>query len=323
MSQQIKVTREFDATGATLLGIGGYPYLSGGKILFVDYLRGVDGNEGTNPNYPKKTIANAFDNLTYSQSTAWKNDYIFVIASKDQDDAATITPSSSTASAHWHLIGLTNANPTFGVVLRMDSDNTTAACMSLWETGFESEVAGISFGGGEDGGGGIDVAQTHGLWIHHCYFGHSFCGDTPDFGIYATKMANAENMLIEDNTFWGDQNDSRGKLAVDGIRLQGPTPEINLMIKNNVFMGITGIAINIDSTGGVITGNQISCDANTAGAAITLGTYSYGCWLNNNYANHGDTNAMVASPWVDNSAGGTDANTWCLNYKGGAASYPA
>ena len=320
--QQLRVTRKADFTGATLLGIGGLPYLSGGKVLFVDYLRGADGNEGTNPNYPKKTIANAFLSIPYSLSTTWQNDYIFVIASKDQDDGATIVPSTGGAMAHWHLIGLSNPNATFGVVLRMDASNTTAACITLEQGGQECEIAGISFGGGETGGGGIDVRQSHGLWVHNCYFGHSFCGDTPDYGIYSTVQANEENMLIEDCYFWGDQNNSQGKLAVDGISLTGPTPPKNLMIMNNYFMGIAGVAINVDSTGGIITGNQISCDANTAGAAITLGTYSYGCWVNNNYANHGDTDAMAAKPFKDDSGGGGDANNWGLNYQGGAAAYP-
>jgi len=303
----------------------GFGYSPPGKNIYVDYLRGNDSYVGTNPNYPLKTIAAAFLKITDSLTTGWKNDYIWVLASKDQDDAATIYPTvAAGAEAHWHLIGVSNANPTFGVVLRMDADNEEAACITLNNgAGVESEIAGISFGGGATGAGGISLSQTHGLWVHDCYFGHSFCGDTPDYGIYSADATNHENCLIEDCWFWGSGNNSQGKLAVDGIRMLGATPPKNVIIRRNVFMGIPGVAIYVNLLGGVILDNRFSMDADTAGSAITLDTLSYGCFIDGNSANFGDTDAATGPPWLDNSAGGADSNTWGLNWEGGAAGYPA
>ena len=73
----------------------------------------------------------------------------------------------------------------------------------------------------------------------------------------------------------------------------------------------------------MILNNQISMDADTAGAAITLGAESLGCWIDGNSANFGDTNASGNLPYVDSATGGADQNNWGLNYQGGAAAYPA
>ena len=319
--QNLRVNRSVDFSGATLQGFGVTPFLSGGKVLFVDYLLGADGNAGTNPNYPKQTIASAFASLT-GKTTGWHNDYIFIIASKDQDDAAAIAP--TTTDAHWHLVGISNPQATFGVVLRMDSSHDTSSCIDLSAgSGLEAEIAGINFGGGSTGMGGILVGQSHGLWIHNNVFGHSFCGDTPAYGIVKNVQTNAENMLIEDNFFYGSATNANGKIATDGICVNGATPGKNIIIRRNTFIGIPGICINLDSTGGIITDNLFSLPSDTAGKAITVGTYSYACWINGNSANFGDTNAMGNLPYVDNSAGGADANNWGLNYQGGAAGYPA
>jgi len=322
MPQQLKVTRKLDVRGARLLGVGGYPYLSGGKVLFVDYLRGADGYEGTNPDYPKKTIANAFLSITDSLTTGWQNDYIFVLASKDQDDAATIYPTVALgAEAHWHLIGISNANPTFGVVLGMDSDNTTAGCITLNNgAGVESEIAGISFGGGETGGGGISVSQTHGLWVHDCYFGHSFCGDTPDYGIYSADQTNSENMLIEDNWFWGSGDSGQGKLAINGIYLYGATPPKNVIIRRNFFGGTPSAAIIGALLGAVILDNDFHLGADTAGLAITLQSGSAGCYIRGNHATIEESSSST-NGYLDQST--TNNNAWGLNYVNDAAAQPA
>jgi len=301
----------------------GFGYSPPGKNIYVDYLQGNDSYVGTNPNYPLKTIAAAFLKITDSLTTSWKNDYIWVMASKDQDDAATIHPTRSDgAEAHWHLIGISNANPTFGVVLRMDANNEEAACITLNDIcGVESEIAGISFGGGATGAGGISVSGCHGLWVHDCYFGHSFCGDTPDYGIYQPDATNCENMMIEDNFFWGSGGNGQGKLAVDGIYLYGATPSKNVIIRRNTFIGVPGIGVNVSLLGGVIQKNQFSLDGETSGAAITLQETCLGCWISGNDSNFGSTNVMTNGGYRDLAAG--DANNWGTNWNGGAIAWPA
>ncbi|GAH96061.1 unnamed protein product, partial [marine sediment metagenome] len=83
---------------------------------------------------------------------------------------------------------------------------------------------------------------------------------------------------------------------------------------NNLFVGIPGIGIQINTlgTGMIIVGNTFALDANTAGAAITLSNNVIGALVANNVANFGKT-TMVAIPWADGAGG----STWMNNKRGG------
>lgn len=61
MSQQLRVTRKADFTGATILGLSN---MGSGSVLYVDNTNGADGYDGKNPNYPKQTIRSAIDACT-------------------------------------------------------------------------------------------------------------------------------------------------------------------------------------------------------------------------------------------------------------------
>jgi len=318
MPQQLRVSRELDATGATLLGVGN-PYIGAGKIYYVDYLLGSDGYAGTNPNYPLQQIQTAINKCRDG-----KNDYVFILASKDADDDAAVLfqESDGTALTRAHLIGISNPMATFGVVMRVDSE--TINCIDLNDGGgMYSEIAGISFGGGTTAKGGISVSQTIGTWIHHCVFGHSFCGDNPDYGILGADQTNNEGLQITDCTFWGEGDNGTGKLDADGIYMYSATPSKNVLIARNTFMSCPGIGIQGSYTGALILNNTFKLPSNTAGKAITLMSHSSGCWIDGNSANFGGTDAMSAEAYVDDASGGADANTWGLNYTGGALDFPA
>lgn len=310
MGQQVNVYRKLKIwPGAIIEGGGGPMY---GKTYYVDtyHAKKDDNNPGTDPNYPLKTIQAAMDLVVGDQ-----NDYIYVIDAYDADTTA-IEPTGQM----WHLIGVQNPQTPW---MNLNASSDTEDIITGESAGLSySEIAGIGFGGGATVKGGIYLAQTVGLWVHNCSFGHSFCGDTPDYGIHGGSQ-NHENCLVEDSYFMGSGGNSQGKIAVDGIKLLGATPSKNFIIRNNIFMGIPGIAISVNFLGGMILNNVFACDADTTGAAITLGTGALGCFVNGNSANFGDTNAMGNKPYVDSATGGADQNTWGLNYQGGTAAYPS
>lgn len=69
--------------------------------------------------------------------------------------------------------------------------------------------------------------------------------------------------------------------------------------------------------GGFVIGNQIACDADTAGAGIVM-SGSTGCLIARNTANYGKT-SMTNNPWVDTGS----ANCWTDNIEGDAQRLPA
>ena len=310
MSQQVNVYRKLKLwPGAIIEGGGGPNY---GKTYYVDTYHAAtsDNNAGTDPNYPLKSIQAALDLCVADQ-----NDYVYVIDAYAEDSTA-IVPTKQM----FHLVGIQNPQTPW---VNLNAASDTENILDLLNGGGNySEIAGMGFGGGATVKGGIYMAQAIGMWIHHCSFGHSFCGDTPDYGIHGGSQ-NQENCLVEDCWFYGSGNNSQGKIAIDGICLGGATPSKNFIIRNNVFMGIPGIAISVSFLGGMILDNKISMDAATVGCGITLGSSALGCFVDGNSANFGDTDASGSSPWADLASGGADQNNWGLNYVGGTAGYPA
>jgi hypothetical protein len=160
-----------------------------------------------------------------------------------------------------------------------------------------------------------------GIHLHDLIFGSDQAGGTPQDGIIAeTGQRNPIHGLIENCKFYGTGNYSNGALTRDGIRGTGggALNWKNMTIRNNVFLGIPGIGIDLDMAQAVmIFGNKFALDADAAGAAITLGAGTKGCFIDTNHANFGKT-AMVANPYVD----GSTLNTWGLNYKALTAVLP-
>jgi len=292
----------------------GSDYEPMGKAFYVDRTNGSDEYNGLSPQTAKKTV-----NAGLGLCTTNKNDYVFVLESKDEDKTAV-----TTTKERVHLIGVSNPQCAFGVVFRATSDTQDALYCDQAGFGY-SEIAGISFGGGATGKGGIGLAQTCGLWVHHCTFGNSFCGDTPDYGIYRTTQANPENLLVEDCFFYGDQAYGNGKLAEEAIYMTGATPGKSLTIRRNVFMGIGGAACNISSTGGIITDNFFMIPDAETGEAITIDvdgvSYSRGCIIAGNIAANGMLNAgYTYNPYRDLQT--NTYNAWSMNYRGNSVIEP-
>lgn len=183
MPQQLRVSRELNASGATLIGVGN-PTLVG-KVIYVDS-DGSDGYDGLNYNYPKKTIQSAIDACTNKA-----HDYIFVIESYQAD-----TTVISINKSWMHLIGLTNGS-NLGSNARVDMQGTDAAFKTYTEAeGFE--LAGFQIG--SSGDACIELATTSfDAHIHHCGFGHYIACKYGIFGDVA--VASPGSWLIDHNYF--------------------------------------------------------------------------------------------------------------------------
>ena len=280
---------------------------SQGKIFFVN-ASGDDNNPGNKPECPVKKIATAI-----GLCTAGNNDYIFILDAWTEDVEPIVV-----GKTHVHIIGIDNPqNP--WITLNASADTWI---MQITTTGGDAEIAGISFGGGSTYGGLIVNAPT-GVWVHDCAFGHQYAGDTPAYGIKSDGSTNPADMLIENCRFWGNGNSAQGTITADGIHIESSgNTFINSIVRNNIFMGIPGIAITLEMVqGAMVLDNKFMLDADTAGAAITLAANCNGVYVDGNRANFGRNDAMGNNPFVD--ATGDDSNTWGLNYKGGASVYPA
>lgn len=321
--QQLTVTRKADFTGATVLGLGN---IGVGRVFYVDVDNGADGYgvKSQNPNYPMATIQGAI-NLC----TNWYHDYVFIMH-KATDDITTTTPILMNKHTV-HLVGVSNPTPQ-GASIRLVHTNDTDNVLEFpLDTGYHCEVAGFGFGGGTTAKGGIGMSDSGasglGAWIHHCNFGSLLTKGTPDYGIHNDDTgAELFQWTIEDCSFYGSGDNSKGLISVNGINVvHSPgilTGSKHLIIRRNIFMGIPGVAINLDGVaGGMILNNTFKMDADTAGAAVTIGNDCRGCWIDGNSANFGSANAATGPPWLNNAS--ADQNTFGLNWEGDAGGYPA
>lgn len=298
--------------GGTIKGIGAPPPV--GDKYYVDVTDGSDSRDGISWGTALKTIAAAV-----TKCTDLNNDYIYVSAKQVTDVA--LTEAIVINKRMVHLIGM--AAPQGAAIRLVPSEDVNCIELPL-DTGDHVEIAGFGFGGGATKAG-IAFTGGHSAWIHHCSFGNRFTGGTPKYGIWAAAGYDAQMSLIEDNIFIGSGNDAKGLIATDGILLTnspGALAHYSVIIRNNIFMGIPGVAINLDGAqGAMILNNQFMLDADTTGAAITIGDDCDGCFIDGNSANFGSADASGNVPWSHSAS--ADDNTFGLNYQGGAASYPA
>ena len=119
-----------------------------------------------------------------------------------------------------------------------------------------------------------------------------------------------------DCSFYGSGNNAKGLLAVDGIKagVGGSAANKHLLIRNNIFMGLPGIAISvIKSSGVMVLGNYIALDASTNGAGITLDATCTGCFVAWNDCNFGSADVSPATNSGYRDLASADANTWSSN----------
>jgi hypothetical protein len=290
-----------------LLGLGIVP-VALGNIFYVDGIAGNNLNDGLSPDTPWLTITYAL-----TQCVADHDDYIIVMDHWQEVVTLNVT--------RVHLIGIPhNANHSF---VQMNAAGATAI-ITVSALSNNCEIAGFSFGGGPANAGIENVAGTPlGLYIHHCQFGHSFAGDTPQDGIRIGL--NATNIRIEKCSFYGDH--ACGTITRDGIRWNGAGDPLNGTIIDNQFLAPGGIGINFIAvaavSGGItIKDNVFACAHDVQGDAITLGATCAGFLVVGNKALCGEITAgMVNNPYFDGAP--LASNHWMCNYKGNALVDPA
>jgi len=310
MPQQLRVTRELNATGAALIGVGaGQNHLMGGKTFFVSCNTGSDGNEGTNPSYPLATLERA-----ESLCTTAKHDFIFV------QDFWTLTTESPIVfdKTDMHVIGL-------GSGILFDNGNDIGALSSsgiaVALTGCtDLELAGFNIGGDSSADAISVIGTTFRVHLHHCTMGNNYaCLD----GIGEGAAGNMTKWEVHHCLFGG-----HGLLAGDGINCSC----LSSYIHDNIFRnpGVRGIDHGSDWTSywnnmffspladALDPGWGINLDANTSQNLI---------W--NNHAavvadqSSGATNAE--NPYRDLTTGNIDTclNGWSDNWDGQATVTPA
>lgn len=305
-------------------GTSGIVNIGAGTTFWVDNTNGSDSASGTDPNHPLATIQAAID-----LCTDWEHDYVFVMR-KATSDHTIPTGTSILMNKHTvHLIGVANGTPQGALIRLVQYGSETVNIIEFpQDTGYHCEVAGFGLAGGSTTKAGLAVTGSGGGatggWVHHCNFGGLLTKGTPGYGILADS-GEFQAWTIEDCTFYGSGNNAKGLIGVDGINWinQGGSAACkHSIIRNNIFMGIPGVAINMGAVSGVmIIGNQFALDAETSGAAITLAAGALGCFCTWNDSQFGSTNAMTNGGFRDLAAG--DANVWASNWNAGAIVYPA
>ncbi len=278
-----------------------------GNVFFVHGFNGLNTNEGVDPAFPLQTITYAL-----TLCVAGHNDYIIVLDAWSEDTPIVVNKSRV------HIIGL----GCYGVPLVTLTSNADSAIFQIdGDNGDFCEIAGFDLGGGNNHAGiepSPGVATADLVYIHHCNFGSEYCGDTPQDGIGLYAVHGAKAWLIEKCKFFGASDTGGGQLTADGVVIaEGAKHEI----KDCVFLGCPGVAINVTGQAIIIRNNEIALDADTAGAGITLGAGATRCLVSYNKAAFGEALAALNNPYVDNA--GANANAWTANYDHETSGPPA
>lgn len=281
-------------------------YGSVGNIFFVDGLAGNDANTGLVPTAPFLTITHAL-----TQCVADHDDYIIVLDHWQEVVAINIT--------RVHIIGVTkNATQAF---VQMNAAADTAI-FTVTALSNHCEIAGFSFGGGATHAAIENQAGTPmQLHIHDCLFGHVFAGNTPQDGI--DIELNATNIRIERCAFYGNGAGTMGTIARDGIRFAGGGDTLGGCVKDNRFLNIPGIGVNVTTRfdNGFIEDNRFQVPDTAIGQAITFAAGAAGQTLvDGNKAAAGGDAVLTNVPFRDLSgAPAASGNDWGQNFSGAAA----
>jgi hypothetical protein len=124
--------------GIPVMGGGGIP-ATPGKVFFVDYTKGADGNKGTDPSKPFKTVSKA-----YSMTTSNNDDVICLMGNASHVVTEMLTVSKSRV----HFVGIDGTNGRFyGQNAKISMGVTTAATdiAALKNTGVRNSFTNIKF----------------------------------------------------------------------------------------------------------------------------------------------------------------------------------
>jgi hypothetical protein len=266
----------------------------GGKTYYVNDVIGNDNWEGSDPEFPLRTLAAA-----YAKCVDTRDDYIFV-------QRHTTTGTLTITKKNTHIIGLSNG-------LGLDEGgivaiNGVAAVAVDFSTGNEYvELAGFDIGG--DGTThAIDATdQSMFAHIHHCTIGNAWSAAVD--GIHSTAP--------------GGFNESTFDHLFFGMSLSGYGMNFSIytaMIAHCLFKQNALGCIFLDPQWVNIFGNMFFIPAAVVpgvGWAVDLGVNSSNCLVMHNWAaDCGD--ASASNPYRDRSAGlvGNLLNGWADNYDG-------
>lgn len=163
MTQQLRVTRKVDFTGATQIGIGD-GFTNRGTVYYVlggeSGVLGADTYDGKSWEHPKATIANAL-----ATATTWDTIVVGCNTSATYLEGATLAMDNMGTK----LFGAMTSGYTWGTPSVHTHGTETLikinahACQIGW-IGFHSQGAGCS----------LEIATTDSYWrnhVHDCYFG--------------------------------------------------------------------------------------------------------------------------------------------------------
>lgn len=271
------------------------PGANRGKVYYVNgtaWGNGSDANTGLRPDVPFMTLTKALSMCTNEQ-----NDTIVVLdfwqptgetwpIAINKDMVTIVATPGGSRMMPWACVSPTGDTAAFSIT----ATGVTIRNFYL--------MAGASHAGIELVGGPQRVG------IYECFFASG------TYGIAAAIHAAGMGLEVAGCDF-------ASALTAGGISLVNPPWG---RIHNNVFHGVTGVAISLAAAGSMeILNNTIFCNADVQGRGIILGGGS-GCIIDGNHANFGDT-AMAANPYLDSSVAGS--NHWLLNYQAITAVLPA
>ena len=237
--------------GMPVLGYGAFT----GKPIFVKPYSGVDGNDGTSPDTPVKTLTKAL-----ALATAGKNDVVYLI---QESNTGTLTTDYQSVTLDWnkdstHLVGI-NPGPMLGQRSRvaLASSYVTASNLITWSAN-NCLVANIEFFAGVASANPTGCMNITGDRNHFVNCQISGIGDDlmDTAGAYSLWLYGAHENLFE-SCYIGLDTISRGSAANAEILVTAPNNAGN---QRNIFRRcvIAGWCMS--------AGNYLFLSANAAGA---------------------------------------------------------
>jgi hypothetical protein len=292
--QQLKVTKEFNATGATIIG---YPsgLMGKGRVFYVDGTGGSDtyGVQSQNPNYPMLTVTGAMDLCTSAVG-----DLIVIMANSPSSPPATETFPIAMDVQGVGIVGLYSRGLLSDSGIGSDAQNIACIEHGASYTGIENMYLGIDNLGST--GGVIEFNGTNSYF--GCYLKNSMIESqyTATYGVYIAY--DQPYYLVQDCVF------GRGDLTnfTNCIRVANCTAGL---IHRNYFSGSSGPCVRIDATCGNlrVLHNNFECSSDTDGDAIYAYAGSSNNHISNNYAAYGAA-SMTNTPFFDTN--GDASNDW-------------
>jgi len=283
-----------------------------GRVFFVNGIDGVgsDSYAGIDPTEPKLTLTDA---LVVCVSN--RHDVIIVL--DYWQPTGEVWP-ISVDKHQVHIVGLAQSGLPYPAI----HPPTDVDAFQLTSSGQYGSIGRLTIGGGATAAG-IEIGasgQVDGFHIHDCVFGHRWFG-TPLNGIRQQEAdtRGGNGNVIERCHFIGDHQ-GKGTISGNAIDLlvSGALDRTfyQMQIRDNVFAGITGVAINeVRCNGGEILRNKFIVPDAANGEAISLLANSLGVMVDDNVA----MNGMLAAGYGFNPYRDLAANVnnhWGRNYRG-------